>query len=53
MVLQKELDVLEGHLQDAIKTKEACQAEADATAYKIDLAFRLVNGLASEKGKHR
>lgn len=42
---------MEGHLNDAIKMKEQCQAEADATAYKIDLAFRLVNGLASEKGR--
>lgn len=51
MVFQKELDILQGHLDDAIRMKEQCQAEADATAYKIDLAFRLVNGLASEKGR--
>lgn len=51
LVFQKELDILQGHLDDAIKMKEQCQAEADATAYKIDLAFRLVNGLASEKGR--
>lgn len=51
MRFQRDLDVLEGHLNDAIKMKEQCQAEADATAYKIDLAFRLVNGLASEKDR--
>lgn len=51
LVFQRELDILEGHLQDAVKMKEQCQAEADATAYKIDLAFRLVNGLASEKDR--
>lgn len=51
LVFQKELDVLQGHLNDALKMKEQCQAEADATAYKIDLAFRLVNGLASEKDR--
>lgn len=51
LVFQRELGILEGHLNDAIKMKEQCQAEADATAYKIDLAFRLVNGLASEKSR--
>lgn len=35
--------------QEAVNEKMKCQAEADATNYTIDLANRLVNGLASEK----
>lgn len=35
--------------QDAVNEKMKCQAEADATNSTIDLANRLVNGLASEK----
>ena len=33
----------------ALAEKQKCQDEADATAATIDLANRLVNGLASEK----
>lgn len=33
----------------ALAEKQKCQDEADATALTIDLANRLVNGLASEK----
>lgn len=51
LMFQKDLDILQGHLNEAVEMKERCQAEADATAYKIDLAFRLVNGLASEKDR--
>lgn len=35
--------------QEAVNEKMKCQAEADATNATIDLANRLVNGLASEK----
>lgn len=42
------LDVLEMKMSAALAEKEKCQDEAEATAFIIDLANRLVNGLASE-----
>ena len=36
-------------MHTALSEKQRCQDEADATALTIDLANRLVNGLASEK----
>ncbi|XP_015433748.1 PREDICTED: dynein beta chain, ciliary-like [Dufourea novaeangliae] len=47
--LQKVLDVLGERMNAALEEKQKCQDEADATALTIDLANRLVNGLASEK----
>ncbi|XP_076625371.1 dynein beta chain, ciliary [Colletes latitarsis] len=47
--LQKVLDVLGERMNAALAEKQKCQDEADATALTIDLANRLVNGLASEK----
>ncbi|XP_078035559.1 dynein beta chain, ciliary-like isoform X9 [Augochlora pura] len=47
--LQKVLDVLGERMNTALQEKQKCQDEADATALTIDLANRLVNGLASEK----
>ncbi|XP_053593671.1 dynein beta chain, ciliary [Microplitis demolitor] len=47
--LQKELDVLSEKMSVAVAEKQKCQDEADTTALTIDLANRLVNGLASEK----
>ncbi|XP_017887523.2 dynein beta chain, ciliary-like [Ceratina calcarata] len=47
--LQKVLDVLGEKMNAALAEKQKCQDEADATALTIDLANRLVNGLASEK----
>ncbi|XP_015187538.1 PREDICTED: dynein beta chain, ciliary-like [Polistes dominula] len=47
--LQKVLDVLSEKMEIALAEKQKCQDEADATALTIDLANRLVNGLASEK----
>ncbi|XP_041969099.1 dynein beta chain, ciliary-like [Aricia agestis] len=47
--LEEKLEVLLKAFQDAVNEKMKCQAEADATNYTIDLANRLVNGLASEK----
>lgn len=41
--------MLLAQFQEAVNEKMKCQAEADATNYTIDLAGRLVNGLASEK----
>lgn len=49
VVLQTELNVLQKKLDEVTAAKEECQAEADKTSLKIDLAFRLVDGLASEK----
>lgn len=43
------LDVLGVKMNIALGEKQRCQDEADATALSIDLANRLVNGLASEK----
>lgn len=36
-------------METALAEKQKCQDEADATTLTIDLANRLVNGLASEK----
>ncbi|XP_011314378.1 dynein beta chain, ciliary-like [Fopius arisanus] len=47
--LQKVLEVLGAKMSTALGEKQKCQDEADATALTIDLANRLVNGLASEK----
>lgn len=46
--LQKMLDILGEKMNVALGEKQKCQDEADATAFTIDLANRLVNGLASE-----
>ncbi|XP_025160705.1 dynein beta chain, ciliary-like [Harpegnathos saltator] len=46
--LQKVLDVLEEKMSVALVAKQKCQDEAEATAFTINLANRLVNGLASE-----
>lgn len=43
------LDILGERMNAALAEKQKCQDEADATALTIDLANRLVNGLASEK----
>lgn len=48
-ILQDQLDVLQAQLDEAAAAKEECQAEADKTEFKIQLAHRLVNGLASNK----
>ncbi|KAG7187946.1 hypothetical protein KM043_013908 [Ampulex compressa] len=47
--LQKVLDVLSEKMNVAMVAKQKCHDEAEATALTIDLANRLVNGLASEK----
>ncbi|KAF5280421.1 hypothetical protein FQR65_LT03230 [Abscondita terminalis] len=47
--LERQLDILRTDFDEAMEAKLKCQAEADATALMIDLAHRLVNGLASEK----
>lgn len=47
--LQHQLDILQEKLDEAVGIQQACQAEADRTNKKINLAHRLVDGLASEK----
>lgn len=42
------LDILGEKMSVALAAKQKCQDEAEATAFKLDLANRLVNGLASE-----
>lgn len=47
--LEEELNVLQTNYDDALAKKQKCQDEADKTAFTIDLANRLIGGLASEK----
>lgn len=42
------LDILDEKMSVALAAKQKCQDEADTTAFIIDLANRLINGLASE-----
>ncbi|KAJ8925640.1 hypothetical protein NQ315_009485 [Exocentrus adspersus] len=51
--LEKQLGVLRAEFEEATNAKLKCQAEADATTQMIDLANRLVNGLASENVRWR
>ncbi|XP_030760043.1 dynein beta chain, ciliary-like isoform X2 [Sitophilus oryzae] len=51
--LEKQLSILRAEFEEATNAKLKCQAEADATANMIDLANRLVNGLASENIRWR
>ncbi|XP_018562388.1 dynein beta chain, ciliary-like [Anoplophora glabripennis] len=51
--LEKQLGVLRAEFEEATNAKLKCQAEADATTQMIDLANRLVNGLASENIRWR
>ncbi|KAK9702182.1 Dynein heavy chain region D6 P-loop domain [Popillia japonica] len=51
--LEQQLNVLKEEFEVATAAKLKCQREADATAKMIDLANRLVNGLASENIRWR
>lgn len=51
--LQDKLNVLQAQLDHAATEKALCQAEADKTEFTINLAHRLVDGLASEKIRWR
>ena len=51
--LEEKLAVIQGNYDAAIADKQKCQDEADKTAFTIDLAHRLVNGLASENVRWR
>lgn len=48
-ILEEQLGILRADFEQATNEKLKCQQEADKTALMIDLANRLVNGLASEK----
>lgn len=52
-VLQQKLSTLKAEFEVAVAAKMKCQAEADATAFTINIANRLVNGLASENVRWR
>lgn len=51
--LEEQLAVLTAEFQEASNAKLKCQAEADTTKKTIDVANRLVNGLASENIRWR
>uniref|UniRef100_A0A182SXI4 Dynein heavy chain coiled coil stalk domain-containing protein n=1 Tax=Anopheles maculatus TaxID=74869 RepID=A0A182SXI4_9DIPT len=51
--LEDKLGVIEAAFNNALAEKQKCQDEADKTAFTIDLAHRLVNGLASENVRWR
>ncbi|GLG98379.1 Putative dynein heavy chain [Gryllus bimaculatus] len=51
--LEHKLGLLTADFEAAVAAKVRCQQEADATALTIDLANRLVNGLASENIRWR
>ncbi|KAL1129229.1 hypothetical protein AAG570_013758 [Ranatra chinensis] len=51
--LESELAILTERFEAAISDKMACESEAQRTAEAIDLANRLVNGLASENVRWR
>ncbi|XP_035709844.1 dynein beta chain, ciliary [Folsomia candida] len=49
--LEDKLTILTSEYDVAIAAKQKCQTEADRTALTIDLANRLVGGLAAEKSR--
>lgn len=51
--MEEKLKIIQDEFDAAIDEKQRCQAEADKTAFTIDLAHRLVNGLASENVRWR
>ncbi|XP_039966059.1 dynein beta chain, ciliary [Bactrocera tryoni] len=46
--LEMKLAEIQAEFEEAIAAKQMCQREADKTAFTIDLAHRLINGLANE-----
>lgn len=51
--LEEKLSEIQTEFDKAMAEKKKCQDEADKTAVTIDLAHRLVNGLASENIRWR
>ncbi|XP_073974323.1 dynein beta chain, ciliary-like isoform X3 [Rhodnius prolixus] len=49
--LEEQLSVLTSQFEEALAEKQACEAEEEKTLQAIDLANRLVNGLASENSR--
>lgn len=47
--LEQELNILQISFDEAMAKKQKCQDEADKTAFTIDIANRLIGGLATEK----
>ncbi|XP_030371689.1 dynein beta chain, ciliary [Scaptodrosophila lebanonensis] len=47
--LEEQLNVLQLEYDEALAKKQKCQDEADKTAFTIDIANRLIGGLATEK----
>ncbi|KAH8382612.1 hypothetical protein KR009_004377 [Drosophila setifemur] len=46
--LEAKLAEIQAEFENAVAEKQKCQREADKTSFTIDLAHRLVNGLANE-----
>lgn len=51
--LERKLSEIQSEFEDAVAAKQKCQQEADKTTFTIDLAHRLVNGLANENIRWR
>ncbi|XP_037911922.1 dynein beta chain, ciliary-like [Hermetia illucens] len=51
--LEEKLNVIQTEFNAALAEKQKCQDEADKTAFTIDLAHRLIDGLATEKVRWR
>ncbi|XP_030369376.1 dynein beta chain, ciliary [Scaptodrosophila lebanonensis] len=51
--LEAKLADIQAEFEEAVAEKQKCQREADKTAFTIDLAHRLVNGLANENVRWR
>ncbi|XP_026835009.1 dynein beta chain, ciliary isoform X2 [Drosophila erecta] len=47
--LEEQLNALQMEYDEALAKKQKCQDEADKTAFTIDIANRLIGGLATEK----
>ncbi|XP_037943923.1 dynein beta chain, ciliary-like [Teleopsis dalmanni] len=45
---EAKLSEIQAEFEEAVTAKQKCQREADKTAFTIDLAHRLINGLANE-----
>ncbi|XP_034662377.1 dynein beta chain, ciliary [Drosophila subobscura] len=51
--LEAKLAEIQAEFEHAVAEKQKCQREADKTSFTIDLAHRLVNGLANENVRWR
>lgn len=53
IALERKLSEIQSEFEDAVASKQKCQHEADRTTFTIDLAHRLINGLANENVRWR